>query len=136
MTLGNMRENGAESTASTDRWWHCKQYTAPPTKPMLTLINPVWRAEPFDHSDWVFEAKFDGFRAAADTLRGRLISRSSNRMKRFEQVLDLLPKGYVFDGELVALDRRWAPAEHRAPATSARYSLISYQPKETSTKHG
>jgi len=34
---------------------------------MLTLINPVWRAEPFDHADWVFEAKFDGFRAAADT---------------------------------------------------------------------
>jgi hypothetical protein len=37
------------------------------------LINPVVRAEPFDHSDWLFEAKFDGFRAAADTLRGRLM---------------------------------------------------------------
>ena len=35
---------------------------------MLTLINPAWRAEPFDHADWVFEAKFDGFRAAADTV--------------------------------------------------------------------
>ena len=32
---------------------------------MLTLINPTQRAEPFDHADWVFEAKFDGFRAAA-----------------------------------------------------------------------
>jgi ATP-dependent DNA ligase len=32
---------------------------------MLTLINPVERAEPFDHADWLFEAKFDGFRAAA-----------------------------------------------------------------------
>jgi hypothetical protein len=27
---------------------------------MLTLINPVRRAELFDHPDWVFEAKFDG----------------------------------------------------------------------------
>jgi hypothetical protein len=43
---------------------------------MLTLINPVERAEPFDHADWIFEAKFDGFRAAADTVRGRLISRA------------------------------------------------------------
>jgi ATP-dependent DNA ligase len=37
---------------------------------MLTLINPVPRAEPFGHADWLFELKFDGFRAAADTVRG------------------------------------------------------------------
>jgi ATP-dependent DNA ligase len=76
---------------------------------MLTLISPVKRAEPFDHADWVFEAKFDGFRAAADTVRGRLISRNGNRMQRFERVLDLLPKGYVFDGELVVLDDAGRP---------------------------
>jgi hypothetical protein len=70
---------------------------------MLTLINPTDRAEPFDHADWIFEAKFDGFRAAADTIRGRLISRTGNRMQRFEGVLDLLPKGHVFDGGLVVL---------------------------------
>jgi hypothetical protein len=46
---------------------------------MLTLINLIKRAEPFDHADWVFEAKFDGFRAA-DTVRGRLISRNGNRL--------------------------------------------------------
>jgi ATP-dependent DNA ligase len=39
--------------------------------PMLTLINPVEPAKAFDHADWVFEAKFDGFRAAADTVLGR-----------------------------------------------------------------
>jgi hypothetical protein len=33
--------------------------------------------------------KFDGFRAAADTVRGRLISRNGNRLWRFEQVLEL-----------------------------------------------
>jgi hypothetical protein len=37
---------------------------------MLTLINPVPRAKPFDHPDWAFEAKFDCFRAAAGTIRG------------------------------------------------------------------
>lgn len=55
------------------------------------MINPVERAEPFDHADWLFEVKFDGFRAAADVARGRLISRDGNRMQRFEAaVLDLL----------------------------------------------
>jgi ATP-dependent DNA ligase len=32
---------------------------------MLTLINPAGRVEPFDHADWLFEAKIDGFRAVA-----------------------------------------------------------------------
>jgi bifunctional non-homologous end joining protein LigD len=70
----------------------------------LTLINPIPGPEPFDHADWLFELKFDGFRAAADTVRGGLISRNGDRMRRFEAVLDLLPKGHVFDGELVVLD--------------------------------
>jgi hypothetical protein len=60
---------------------------------MLTLINSVERAEPFDHADCLFEAKFDGFRAAADTVRGRLISWNGNRVQRLEEALDPLPKG-------------------------------------------
>jgi hypothetical protein len=38
---------------------------------MLTLINPVPRAEPFDHSDWVFEAKFEQPIAMVERLRPR-----------------------------------------------------------------
>jgi ATP-dependent DNA ligase len=67
---------------------------------MLTLIKPVPRAEPFDHGDWLFELKFDGFRAAADTIRGRLVSRNGTRMRRFERVLDLLPKGHCLQHEM------------------------------------
>lgn len=52
---------------------------------MLTLINSVERAEPFDHADCLFEAKFDGFRAAAE--------RNGNRVQRLEEALDPLPKG-------------------------------------------
>jgi len=73
---------------------------------MLPLINPVLRPQPFDHPDWPFEAKFDGFRAAADTIRGLLISRNGNRMK---PLLDLLAAGLVFDGELVVLDDNGRP---------------------------
>ena len=98
---------------------------------MLSLINPVRRAEPFNHPDWLFEAKFDGFRAAADTVHGQLISRNGNRMKRFEQVLDLLPQGYVFDGELVVLDDAGRPLfnkllfGHRHPTYVAFDVLIA-----------
>jgi ATP-dependent DNA ligase len=66
--------------------------------------HPVERAEPFDHPEWVFEPKCDGFRAAADTVPGQLISRNGHRMRRFEAVLEALPRGHVFDGELVVLD--------------------------------
>jgi ATP-dependent DNA ligase len=57
----------------------------------------------------LFEAKFNGFLAAADTVRGRLISRNGNRMQRLEEVLNLLPKDCVFDGELVVLDDAGGP---------------------------
>jgi ATP-dependent DNA ligase len=87
---------------------------------MLTLIDPVERAEPFDHADWVFEAKFDGFRAAADTVRGRLISRNGNRMNLFEGVLDLLAKGHVFDRELVVLDDAVRPPVRRVALWARR----------------
>jgi hypothetical protein len=60
---------------------------------MFPLINPVARTTPFDHPDWIFELKFDGFRAAADTVRGRLVSRNGNCMQRFAGVLDRLPNG-------------------------------------------
>jgi bifunctional non-homologous end joining protein LigD len=76
---------------------------------MFPLINPVPRTTPFDHPDWVFELKFDGFRAAADTVRGRFISRKGNAMQRFAGVLHRLPKGHVFDGELVVLDDTGPP---------------------------
>lgn len=76
---------------------------------MLSVINPVVREDPFDHPEWVFEPKFDGFRAVADTVRGRMISRNSRPMPRFERVLDLLPKGHIFDGELVVLDATGRP---------------------------
>ena len=54
---------------------------------MLSLINPVPQREPFDHPDWLFEAKFDGFCA----VRGQLIACNGHRMQLFEKVFDLLP---------------------------------------------
>jgi len=69
---------------------------------MLTLINPGRRADPFDHADSLFEIKLDGFRIATDTVRG-LMSRNGNRMQRVKGVLDLLPRGHLFEASLSCL---------------------------------
>jgi bifunctional non-homologous end joining protein LigD len=72
-------------------------------------IIPARRAEPFDDPAWAFELKLDGFRCIADTVGGRLLSKHKNRMKRFEALLESLPQGYVFDGEIVCLDETGRP---------------------------
>ena len=43
------------------------------------------RPEPFSHQDWLFEIKYDGFRALAQIEHGRckLISRNGNQFKSF-----------------------------------------------------
>jgi ATP-dependent DNA ligase len=70
----------------------------------MNPIIPIVRREPFDDPALLFEIKLDGFRAIADTVAGRFISKNGNALKRFASALDTLPNGYVFDGELVALD--------------------------------
>jgi len=40
----------------------------------------------------------------ADTVERRMLSKNGNRLTRFERLLDALPVGCVFDGEIVALD--------------------------------
>jgi hypothetical protein len=56
-------------------------------------IIPVVRREPFDDSAYVFELKLDGFRGLADTVRGRMLSKNGNRLRRFEPLLEGLPRG-------------------------------------------
>jgi ATP-dependent DNA ligase len=47
---------------------------------------PLARDTPFDHPDWIFEPKLDGFRAIAYGEDGacRLVSRNRNVFKTFE----------------------------------------------------
>ena len=33
------------------------------TLPRVQPIKPTWRKDPFDPADWLFTAKYDGFRA-------------------------------------------------------------------------
>src|SRR6266567_1467486 len=69
-------------------------------QPLAQPIIPIRRKEPFDDPAYLFELKLDGFRGIADTIKGRVLSKNGNRMKRFERLLEGLPAGFVFDGEI------------------------------------
>jgi bifunctional non-homologous end joining protein LigD len=67
--------------------------------------------EPFDHPDYIFELKHDGFRAIAYLQNGecKLISRNL-KMMRFESLkksLAALPvKNAIIDGEIICLSTK------------------------------
>ena len=77
--------------------------------PMLaTSIN-----EPFDGPDWLFEIKWDGYRAVAfiENSKTRLVSRNQNDLTpRYPELKDLAKsvkaKTAILDGEVVALDEQ------------------------------
>jgi bifunctional non-homologous end joining protein LigD len=80
----------------------------------LPYIKPMElsrRVEPFDHPDWIFELKQDGFRGVAYVSDGlcRLVSRKNNAYKSFAPLQaafakELRVKDAILDGEIVCLD--------------------------------
>ncbi len=83
-------------------------------RPMPTTIHPMLATpvdEPFDGAEWLFEIKWDGYRAIAFINDGklRLVSRNQNDLtQRFPELKDLPKfvhaKSAILDGEVVALD--------------------------------
>lgn len=86
---------------------------------LLPVFQPLTlgrKPEPFSHPDWLFEIKWDGFRALARIEHGRcrLISRNGNEFKSFSVLNSSLPKELnattaLLDGELVCLDDSGKP---------------------------
>lgn len=69
------------------------------------------RSEPFSHTDWLYEIKYDGFRALAYVHEGKaeLVSRNGNTFKNFPDLCLAMPaslkvRSAVLDGEIVSLD--------------------------------
>jgi bifunctional non-homologous end joining protein LigD len=89
-----------------------------PVKPMPRGIKPMLATsikEPFDDPDWIFEMKWDGYRAIAEIRDGDVTLYSRNRIslnRKFPPILDTLRKfGFaaVLDGEIVVVDDRGYP---------------------------
>jgi ATP-dependent DNA ligase len=88
--------------------------------PRVQPITPSRRKEPFDHSDWLFDVKYDGFRAVCYLQRGRcnLISWRGNVFTQFDDLGDQLAAALrqvadldeaILDGEVVVTDTTGRP---------------------------
>ncbi len=83
-----------------------------PARPMPHAIEPMLATpikKPFDHPDWIFEVKWDGYRAVAEIGEGVSLY-SRNRIsfeKKFSPIVDSLRElkfNAVLDGEIVIVD--------------------------------
>ena len=92
--------------------------------------------QPFDHPDWLYEVKYDGFRALAyiEDGRTRLVSRKANTYKSFPGLCSaiadsLAVREAVLDGEIVHLDDAGKPQfisllRRRSPQTFIAFDLL------------
>ena len=84
--------------------------------PRVQPIIPTRRKEPFDHPEWLFDFKYDGFRALCYIEQGRcrVISRNGNVLSRFEALGDQVSRlldvdEAVIDGEVIVADETGRP---------------------------
>jgi bifunctional non-homologous end joining protein LigD len=85
-------------------------------RPMPTAIHPMLATsveKPFDDPEWLFEIKWDGYRAVAFIAKGKvcLVSRNQNDLTAQYPELHSLPsfvqaETAILDGEIAALDEQ------------------------------
>ncbi len=90
-----------------------------PEKPMPHGVTPMLATvikEPFDHPDWIFEVKWDGYRAIAEIREdGKVSLYSRNNIsfeKKYAPITESLRKfglDAVLDGEIVVVDGQGRP---------------------------
>ena len=91
-----------------------KDFPGTVARKMPTVVHPMLALsveKPFDSADWLFEIKWDGYRAVAFIEDGKvhLVSRNQNDLTAQFSELQALPKYVkaktaILDGEIVALD--------------------------------
>jgi bifunctional non-homologous end joining protein LigD len=114
------RGNGRPRTKKLSATEGLKAVPGAEQRPMPTVIRPMLAtitANSFDNPDWLFEIKWDGYRAIAfiEGGRVRLVSRNQNDLTAQFSDLGSLPKYVkaeraILDGEIVALDEEGRPS--------------------------
>ena len=63
------------------------------TLPKIDAMELIQQSTPFDHHDWIYEVKYDGFRSLAYIKNGActLVSRNEYDYKRFADLREALP---------------------------------------------
>jgi bifunctional non-homologous end joining protein LigD len=101
--------------------------------PRVLPIIPIGRPEPFDDPDWLFEFKYDSFRALCYIEQGRhrFVSRNGNIMRRFvelcEQVAaELEVDEAILDGEVIAADETVRPQFYDLLRRARRPAYVAF----------
>lgn len=101
-----IRQREAEESAA---------FKAAPIGPMPHGVRPMLATqaqEPFDDPEWLFEVKWDGYRALAEVLDGKVSLYSRNQLpleRKFAPIAEALRSfrfEAVLDGEIVVVDDR------------------------------
>src|SRR2546430_7095220 len=106
-------------------------------RPMPTAIHPMLAIsieKPFDNPEYLFEIKWDGYRAVSfiKNSRVRLVSRNQNDLTGQYPELHQLPEFVkaitaILDGEVVALDEQGrASLDRKSTRLNSSHSQISY----------
>jgi len=114
------KKSSANSAFSNSAPSAIKALAGAEEKPMSTVIHPMLATptgKAFDDPDWLFEIKWDGYRAVAfiEDGRVRLVSRNQNDLTAQFPELGSLPQFVkaqraILDGEIVALDEEGRPS--------------------------
>jgi bifunctional non-homologous end joining protein LigD len=97
---------------------------------VTTLMQPSNLAKPFSNPDWLFEPKWDGFRALCyfgPTLK--YTSRRKNDLtKRFPelQAIQVKADSAIIDGEITAIDEQGLPCFDELKKTRRSCAVVFY----------
>jgi bifunctional non-homologous end joining protein LigD len=115
-TVTSKTSNGKTVKTAPDEASSLKNVDGTAKRLMPTAIHPMLASiseEPFDDPNWVFEIKWDGYRAVSFIENGkvRLVSRNQNDLTPRYPELRELPrlvraKSAILDGEVVVLDEQ------------------------------
>lgn len=104
--------------------------------PRVQPIIPTWRKEPFDNPGWLFELKYDGFRALlylekVERKSCRLIWGRRNTLSRFDAVCDQVATELdiddaILDGEVIAADESGRLLFRELPRSTHRPSYVAF----------
>jgi bifunctional non-homologous end joining protein LigD len=106
----NLKQSASEKTVPSIRHGKAKKLKTF-IKPMLASVTK----NPFDDKDWLYEIKWDGYRAIAEISKDevRLYSRNgidfSERFPAIYQALKKIKHDVVLDGEIVLLNEKDLP---------------------------
>jgi len=110
------KKSSENSVPSVVRASDSEPKLAPVKRPIPRAIHPMLAEsieKPFNDSDWLFEIKWDGYRAVTfiENGKARLVSRNQNDLTPRYPELQNLPqflkaKSAILDGEVVALDEQ------------------------------